>query len=152
MTRDPFAPARRGRIVGPAMMLAGAVLVYVGIAGDGLAWLFCVAGGLLGLAGLLRLLGGVAVLAFERRRLRLLRDGVPATGKILSTRQLGEKLGHPIFESEFELTAPDGTTHKVMKHGAVEPQYAGEMTVGNEFPVRMNAGDPSTFAIDWDNL
>src|SRR4051812_37809428 len=98
MSRDPFAPARRALVVGPLVMLAGAALIALGIAGNGLAWLLCVLGGVVALIGLLRFLIGFGSLVVERRRERLLRDGVPATAVVKSVTQLGTKSGYPLIE------------------------------------------------------
>jgi hypothetical protein len=149
---DPFAPARRAIYIGPATMLAGAVVVYLGIAGDGLAWLLCVAGGLLMLLGLIRLVGAAAVLYFERNRKKLLVSGTPVTGTITSVDRLGDRFGHAMFRTTLSIEMPDGRTEVVERRGAVEPQYAGEMVVGATLPVRIDPAVPSALAVDWDNL
>jgi len=147
---DPFASARRARVVGPVLILIGAGVVYLGIAGDGLAWLLCVLGGVIALLGLIRFLGGTAVLLFERRRLRVLREGTPATALIRTTRQVRTQAGYPIFESELVITLPDGRTETITRRAALPPQYAGEFTPGTELPGKVDPDDLSTFALDWD--
>ena len=149
---DPFAPARRALLVGPALALFGAGVVYLGIAGDGLAWLLCVLGGLIALFGLTRFLGGAAVLLFERRRVRVLREGTPATAVVQSARQIKTQAGYPIFKGELLVTLPDGRKETVQRRGAVPPQYAGEYTPGAELPGKVDPDDLSSFAVDWSAL
>jgi hypothetical protein len=149
---DPFAPARRALLIGPAVALAGGALVYVGIAGDGLSWLLCVPGGVLALAGLLRLVGGATVLGLERRRKRLLREGVAATATVVSAREVRKQAGYPIYEMDLKITRPDGTETTAEKRGAIPPQYAGSVTPGTELPVRVDADAGSAFAVDWDSF
>jgi hypothetical protein len=152
LTGDPFAPARRALLIGPALIVAGAAALVIGIAGDGLAWLLCVAGGILILLGFLRTLSAGAVLLFERNRKRLLVSGTPATGTITSVEPLGEKMGHPMFRTTISVVMPDGRTEVVERRGAVEPQYAGEMVVGAQLPLRIDPAVPSALAVDWDSL
>jgi hypothetical protein len=151
MTQDPFAPARRALLVGPVLLALGGGLVYLGVAGSGPAWLLCVLGGLLALAGLLRIATGAAVLLIERRRLRILRTGTPATAQITGLRELGEKAGHPIYEWDLSLKRPDGTVKTATRRGAVPPQYGGSFDAGDELPIRLD-DDGETFAVDWDAL
>ena len=92
------------------------------------------------------------VLLFERTRKKLLVDGTPATGTITSVEPLGDKYGHAMFRTTISVEMPDGRTEVVERRGAVEPQYAGEMIVGARLPVRIDPSNPSTVAVDWDNL
>lgn len=146
---DPFGPARRALFVGPLTMVLGGGLIAFGIAGDGLAWILCLLGGIVALLGFLRFVGGVAVLALERRRERLLRSGTPATATVKSVRQLGTKSNHALFEATLEIAEPDGTTTTVKRRGAVEPQYAAELAVGATLPVRIDPDNPSAVAVAW---
>ena len=147
---DPFVSARRARVVGPVMILIGAGVLYLGITGDRLAWLLCVLGGVIALLGLIRFLGGTAVLLFERRRVRVLREGTPATAVIKSSRQVRTQAGYPIFESELVITLPGGRSEAITRRSAIPPQYAGEFTPGTELPGKVDPDDLSTFALDWD--
>jgi hypothetical protein len=133
-------------------MAAGLALVYVATAADGAATIsLAVLGGLLALAGFLRIATGAAVLLIERRRVRLLRSGTPATAQITGMRPLGEKAGYPIYEWELSLKRPDGTVKTSTRRGAIPPQYEGALEPGDELPVRL-ADDGETFAVDWDAL
>jgi hypothetical protein len=149
VTADPFAPARRALVTGPVMMVVGAGLIYLGIAGDGLAWLLCVLGGLIALLGFLRLLAGAGSLAGERRRQRLLKEGLQGTAVVKTAEQVATKLGHPIYKMTLVVSAPNLPDSTVTKVGAIEPQFAGSVEAGAELPVRVDPGDTGTFAIDW---
>jgi hypothetical protein len=149
MTQDPFAPARRSLWLGPLLMAVGGGIIYLGIAGDGLAWLLCVLGGLVALFGLLRFAGGIAVLAIEGRRKAILREGEPSTAVVNSAKQVGTKAGYPIFEMGLKIRAPDGTEPIVSKHGAIPPQAAGSLEPGTELPIKIRPSDQE-FAVDWD--
>lgn len=151
MTGNPFAPARRALLIGPALIAVGGGVIYLGIAGDGLAWLLCVLGGVIALAGLLRLVGGITVLALEGRRKRILREGEPSTATVNSAKQLGTKAGYPIYEMALVISAPDGTKSTVTKKGAIPPQFAGSLEPGTEVPIRIRAEDKA-FAVDWDQF
>ena len=144
-----YAPARRALWIGPLTLLAGAAIVVFGLSRGGAWALLAVPGGLLGLHGLLRTLGGGAVLLVERQRKRILRDGVPATGVVASSEQVRVRLGYPILEIDLDVTAEDGRKGRVSKKGAVPPQYAGEFGTGSEIPLRVDRGDVSVAAIDW---
>jgi hypothetical protein len=106
----------------------------------------------LAVLGLLRLLIGFGSLQLERRRERLLRDGVPATAVVRSVTQLGTKSGYPLIEAKLEVTTADGKTAMSTRRGAIEPQYAGEMVEGASIPVRCDPDDPSRLAIAWTEL
>lgn len=149
MTSDPFAPARRALLFGPLMLLVGGGIVYLGIAGSGLAWLLSVLGGLIMLLGFLRLVGGMVVLGLERRRKEILREGEPSTATVNSAKQLGTRAGHPIYEMGLKLRAPDGTEPIVSKKGAIPPQFTGSLEPGTELPIKIRPSDKE-FAIDWD--
>ena len=131
------------------MMLVGGGVVYLGIAGSGLAWLLCVLGGLIALFGFLRLVAGIAALAIERRRKAILREGEPSTATVNSAKQLGTRAGYPIYEMGLKLRAPDGTESIVSKRGAIPPQFAGSLEPGAELPIKIRPSDKE-FAIDWD--
>ena len=146
---DVFAPARRALWLGPLMILAGSAIIVFGVSKGGAWGLLAIPGGILALLGLLRTLAGAAVLLVERRRSGLLRDGVPATGVVVSSEQSGTRLGHPLFELELDVSAEDGRKARVTRKGAVPPQYAGEFAVGNEIPLRVDSDDVSVLAVDW---
>jgi len=149
MSSDPFAPARRALLFGPLMMVVGGGIVYLGIAGSGLTWLLCVLGGVIALLGFLRLAGGIAVLAIEGRRKRILREGEPSTATINSAKQLGTRAGYPIYESALVVHAPDGSESTVVKKGAIPPQFVGSLEPGTELPIKIRPSDKE-FAVDWD--
>jgi hypothetical protein len=151
LTGDPFAPARRALVIGPLLMLVGGGIVYLGIAGDGLSWLLCVLGGLVALAGLLRLIGGITVLALEGRRKRILREGEPSTATVDSAKQLGTKAGYPIYEMALAIPSSEGGQSIVTKRGAIPPQFAGSLEAGIELPIKIRPEDQA-FAVDWDAL
>lgn len=146
---DPFAPARRALLIGPAMLLVGGGLIASGIAGAGPGWLFFVFGGLLALAGFLRTIGAAFVLARERRRKAILRDGEPSSAVVNSAKQLGMRFGYPIFEMGLKVRAPDGSEPIVSRKGAIPPQAAGSLELGTELPIKIRRSD-NEFAVDWD--
>jgi hypothetical protein len=151
MSGDPFAPARRALVIGPALMVVGGALIVFGIAGSGLAWLLCVLGGLVALFGLLRLVGGIAVLAIEGRRREILREGEASTAVVNSAKQVGTRSGYPIFEMGLRVRAPDGSEPIISRKGAIPPQAAGSLAPGTELPIKIRRSD-NEFAVDWDSF
>ena len=151
MTGDPFAASRRALWLGPAVMAAGGAIVFLGISGSGLAWIVRVVGGLLVLGGFLRFVAGVAVLLIERRRVRVLAEGTPATATITGLREVRRYVGWPIYDMELTITRPDGSLRETKRRGAIPVQYAGALSPGDELPIRL-AEDGETFAADWDQL
>ena len=151
MAGDPFAPARRALLIGPAIGLAGGALIYLGISGEGSAWLWLIPGALLAFFGLSRLLAGVTVLGMERKRVSLLREGVPATATITSSRLVRRKAGFPIYDIAMDVTREDGTRSTLSKQGAIPPQFEGSVDPGTELRLRVDANPHSKlFAVDWD--
>ncbi|MGH2955496.1 MAG: hypothetical protein ACRDL6_00675 [Solirubrobacterales bacterium] len=151
MTADPFAPARRALLIGPLLVAVGGGRVYVGIAGGGLAWLLSVFGGLVALAGLLRLIGGIRVLALERRRKRILREGEPTTAVVNSAKQIATRSGYPIFRLGLMIRRADGEESIVSRTGAIPPRMADSLEPGTELPIMIRRED-GVFAVDWDRL
>ena len=145
---DPFAPARRALVFGPLMLLAGAALVYFGISREGAAWLLCVPGGILVLLGLIRILGGGAVLLIERQRKTLLREGAQSTAVIKSAERVETKFGYPIYKLELLVRLPNGSEQPATKSGAIPHQFDGSLEPGDELPIRIRPEDRE-FAIDW---
>jgi hypothetical protein len=151
VTADPLDPSRRALWLGPLIMAFGGGVVYLGIRGSGLAWILCLLGGLVMLAGFLRMMAGVAVLLVERRRIRILREGIPATATVTSLEEIGKVAGWTNYKWTLSLTRPDGTVKTAERRGAVPPQYGGSIEAGDELPIRLDA-DGETFAVDWDRL
>lgn len=146
---DVYAPARRALWLGPLMLFAGAAIVVFALVRGGAWALLAIPGGILALLGLVRTLGGAAVLLIERQRARVAREGIPATGVVTSSKHLRTRLGYPVLEIELDVSAEDGRKGGVSKVGAVPAQYAGEFVAGNEIQLRVDADDLSVFAIDW---
>lgn len=145
---DPFAPARRALFFGPVMIVAGAVLIYLGITGDGLAWLLCVLGGIGALLGLLRLIGGGAVMLIERQRKSILRDGAASTAVVKTAERVETRFGYPIYKMDLLVRLPNGAEHTATKNGAIPPSWDGSLDPGDELPIKIRTEDRE-FAIDW---
>jgi hypothetical protein len=151
MPKNAYAVARRAALFGPLITIAGAVLIYLGASGTA-TWLLILPGVPIALFGLVRTSGGLATLGLERRRARLLREGVEGTALVKSSRQVTIRYGVPVMDMELEVETPGRNPSTQRKVGGVPWGYAEEVAEGAELPVRIDRKDPSNFALDWDRL
>jgi hypothetical protein len=152
MGGDPFAPARRATWQGPLLMLLGGGMIYLGVEWGGFALALCILGGLVALFGLILFAVGTGSQLRERRRRRILREGVPSTATVRSIEEVRPDPRNPIYKMSFAVALPSGGTRDVERLGAIEVQYAGSIAVGTELPIRMDPDEPEHFAVDWQSL
>ena len=148
--QDPFAPARRAVWTGPPMAAAGAAMLYLGVTSDSLLLLapLCALGGIVAMLGLMRFLGGVAVLLVDRRRKRILAEGVASTATVVTAEKLEQRFGYPMYAMELKVKMPDGSERTEKKRGAIPPAWEGSVGPGTELPVKVRDGDGAS-AVDW---
>ncbi len=151
MGEDLYAPARRALLYSPPLVAVGGLLIFLGASGA-LSWPVIVPGGLLLLVFGLRGLAAVAALAHERRRQRLLRSGVQATGRVRSARQLSTQGAYAVYKIEIEVSVPSGESGVMKRTAAVPAAYSGELVPGAELPMRTDAAGPQAAVIDWNAL